>query len=208
MIFKSYNIGLGTAELLNPNRVGPPSRIYLPLTLSEFGLGMYGANSWMHPTDLPPSHPNFVTWRKEEEHLVTHNRTGEVCYLLLSKEFHINGEFQLTPKKGGAIVFKSSVLYNSATARTHLDGLIGKEIIFRMRALSFLVNNSVEASILKLQTKLEGKHTPKRDITVVFTSLKWMSLASISLDYINLAVEQPTKKEREKWDRRAARKSK
>lgn len=199
MIFKSYNLNTGIAEMLIPVEEGPPQKIYLPLTLSEFGLGMYGMHSWVHPIDLPPSHPNFVTWHVESEYKVTHNRTGEVCYLLLTKDFHVTGSFKLTPVKGGSGMITTSIMYTAITAKKKLEEQLGAEMVFQLRILSLVIDGYVEGALLL------NKVTPKRDVLVVFTSLRWMSLACLPINYLDIKQEKPTKNQREKWRKKAQR---
>ena len=202
MIFKSYNLNKGIAEMLQVVEEGSPNKIYMPLTLAEFGLGMYGAQSWVHPTDLPPSHPDFVTWTIESEWKVTHNRTGELCFLLLNKEFHANGEFKLTPVRGGAAAFKTSTLHTYASAKKRLDELVGREISFKIRILSILLNGVVEGSLL-----LNNYIRDQKEVIIVFSSLQWMSLGAIPLRYLKTAEEVPSKQKRTKWKKKAKQKA-
>lgn len=200
LIFKSYDLNRGVAEMLLPQENDSPKTIYLPLTMAEFELGMYGANSWVHPTDLPPSHPNFVTWKIQAEKLVTHNRTGEVCYLLLTKEFHSTGEFQLTPKINQRIEKKHSIMHTPLSAKQQLESLKGKTITFKVRILCFLVNDQVEASILF------SKSLSKKDVSIVGTSIPWMSLAALPLEFFILVSDAPSTRQKQKWKKRASSK--
>lgn len=201
-IFKSFNLSDGTAEMLLPTDTGSPIKLYLPLTLGEFELGMFGMHSFVHPTDLPTSHPNFVTWANKSLSIVTHNRTGERCYLKLGEPFHYSGEFALSPTQGAAPDTKTSLRHTHATAKKKLEEKIGNEISFRMKILAIVMDGVAEDQALITQV------SKKRLCGLIFTSTEWPSLASMPLEYVHLSLKtEASPEKKKKWHKKAAKSS-
>lgn len=187
LIFKSWNLNTGTAVMVTPEM--NPSTIHLPLTLEEFGLGTFGQYSWIHPTDLPVEDPNFVTWLDKTKSQVTHNRTGEKCILRLNDSFPLDGSFTLTPMNGSPAVNKSSKEYTPAGVRARLEGLKGKEMIITMLVLAVVVETQSH-SIIELTDYLRKK----KQISIVFSSKQWLSLASLPISLVDLPMTERNKK--------------
>ena len=188
MVVQSLSTITNTATVILPGAVveinGDPIIWEVPLTLPEFEIGPYGVESFIHPTRLPPSDPNFCTWDKNTDlnkgrHIVVHNRTKTRCQLVLHENFYGNGEFTLRPLNGQAGAMKTSKEWRPSALKVELEHIYkGKHIAFTGIVCSIIRDGQNVASILKTKAILK-----KSQVTVVITN-KWKTIASFPLQLI------------------------
>lgn len=166
---------------------GSGENVILPLSMSEFDLGMYGVHSKIHPTNLPTSHPDFCTWVDENKRLIRHTRTGEICLLELDDSFYATGVYKLRPKNSIESKTRTAPSWSPMQIKQHLDSLKGKEFTFKVRITSILYKDNLVNQIL-----LNRITTERVSFTV--SSIEWDSFAVIAGSLIKTYKNEKTKK--------------
>ena len=186
LILVSYAVKLGYGIFRLEDPEISTEQYYLPLSMREIGLGKYGTDSYMHPTQLPFSHPWFCMWKDESKRLVTHNRTGTVCRLRIKDDFYVSGEFVLeTVDRPQEPQICTSIKWYQNQLNLHLETLKGKKINFEIYYQYFVFKDKSLNQILL-------SHISRLESVIIVSTIEWETLFPIPIKLIDLSYAYPT----------------
>lgn len=119
------------------------------LNIMPLGIGIYGENSYMHPTNLRYTHPGFIS-DLSDNNICVHRLTSERCRLILSKDFVNNGEFRLESLRDGEKSARSftSEKWDRTTLIGYLDSLKGTSLSGKGKVAYIVYKNMCRDNIL------------------------------------------------------------
>ena len=125
------------------------------ISIMPLGVGYYGINSYMHPTNLKFSHPGFIT-DLSENNICIHRITNKRCRLVIDKDFNMTGDYSLVALENNEKVTKTyrSEVWDRQGLIAYLDSLKGYNVVGRGK-VAFIIKDGVCHNSIILSNKLD-----------------------------------------------------
>lgn len=147
----SYDLRKEAVVLMNEEG----EKIEQPISIMPLGVGYYGINSYMHPSNLKFNHPGFIT-DLSENNICVHRLTAIRCRLIMDKDFINNGGYNLVSLENGEKNSKSykSEVWDRQSLIAYLDSLKGYNLVGKGK-IAFIIKDGVCHNNIIVSSKID-----------------------------------------------------
>lgn len=125
------------------------------INIMPMGVGYYGVNSYMHPSNLKFSHPGFIT-DLSENNICVHRLTSKRCRLIMDKDFNTTGNYNLVTLENGEKTSKTykSEVWDRQSLIAYLDSLKGYNLVGKGK-VAFIIKDGICHNNIIVSNKID-----------------------------------------------------